>query len=79
MKIKEYAILNANIEKAMGGEVVFTSKNKNEIADYLKETGRDTDDEGTTIEDYYVDEEDDFVEGSDYDIPSNFIKNIERR
>jgi ketosteroid isomerase-like protein len=79
MKIKEYAILNANIEKAMGGEVVFTSKNKNEIADYLKETGRDTDDEGTTIEDYYVDEDGDFVEGSDYDTPSNFIKNIERR
>lgn len=79
MKIKEYAILNANIEKAMGGEVVFTSKNKNEIADYLKETGRDTDDEWTTIEVYYVDEDGDFVEGSDYDTPSNFIKNIERR
>lgn len=79
MKIKEYAILNANIEKATGSEVVFESQNKDEIVRYLEDTGRDKDDESTTIEVYYVDEDGDFVEGSDYDTPSNFIKDIERR
>jgi ketosteroid isomerase-like protein len=79
MKIKEYAILNANIEKATGSEVIFESQNKDEIVRYLEDTERDKDDEYTTIEVYYVDEDGDFVEGSDYDTPSNFIKNIERR
>jgi hypothetical protein len=79
MKIKEYAILNANIEKATGSEVVFESQNKDEIVRYLEETDTDKDNEHTTIEVYYVDEDGDFVEGSDYDTPSNFIKNIERR
>jgi hypothetical protein len=79
MKIKEYAILNANIEKATGSEVIFESQNKDEIVRYLEDTERDKDDEYTTIEVYYVDKDGDFVEGSDYDIPSNFIKNIERR
>ena len=79
MKIKEYAILNQNIDKADGSAVVFESQDKNEIVRHLEETNRDNDDDHTTIEVYYVDEDGDFVEGSDYDIPSNFIKNIERR
>ena len=77
MKIKEYAVLNANINMADGSEVMFESKDKNEIVDYLKNINAD--DETKTVEIYYVDENDDFVEGIDYDLPSNFIKNIEAR
>ena len=79
MKIKEYAILNGNIDEVDGSEIVFESKDKQAIVDYLKMTDRDVDDDGTTIESYYVDEDDDFLEGSDYDIPTNFIKNIDKR
>ena len=79
MKIKEYAILNGNIDEVDSSEIVFESKDKQAIVDYLKMTDRDVDDDGTTIESYYVDEDDDFIEGSDYDIPTNFIKNIDKR
>lgn len=87
MKIKEYAVLDVNIDLVTGNnlenpydaEIIFESQDKNEIEKYLRESGRDLDDDNTTIEDYYVNEDGEFLEGSNYDIPTNFIKNIDKR
>ena len=87
MKIKEYAVLDVNIDLVTGNnlenpydaEIIFESQDKNEIEKYLRQSGRDLDDDNTTIEDYYVNEYGEFLEGSNYDIPTNFIKNIDKR
>ena len=76
---KEYSIINHPINEAPYhvDDYLFASQDKNEIVKKLKECN--CTDEDSTVEIYEVDEDGDFVQGSDFDEPSNFIKNIEMR
>ena len=73
-KTVEYAIINHDIDNAMmhNEDVLFTAQEPSEIISKLRDCG--CTDDNSTVEIYYVDEDGDFLEGSDYDTPSNFIK-----
>lgn len=80
MKYRTYGILRENAYKADKLdeiEYIFQSRDKNAVADFLRENNAD--DESFCIEIFYTDDEGDFIEGSDYDTPSNFIKNLALR
>ena len=67
----EYAIMRGTIEQVMNGdgEVVF----KNEYPEYiLNELIMLDDDDNYTVEEYRVDDDGEFYDGSDYDTAQNF-------
>ena len=69
----EYAIINAAIgDTERDYEVFFRSSNPQEIINNLKANNYDP--ETTSIEDYTVDDDGEFYEGSNYDTIDNFIK-----
>ena len=78
---KEYSIIKANInediETMNNSSIVFKSINKLDVMNHLLSINANDDD--YVVEIYKVDEEGEFIEGSDYDTPSNFIKNITKR
>lgn len=76
--ITEYAIINAPIEIATENnhDVRFESQDLDEILFQLTEMGGD--DSDTSIEIYAVDEDGEFVDGSDFDTVSNFLKRYGR-
>ena len=72
---KEYAIINHNIEEApyRNEDVFFESQNPNEILVKLIELEQGGNDlEDYSIEEYTVDEDGEFYEGSDFDTAENF-------
>lgn len=73
--ITEYAIINAPLTTAPENnqKVRFCSQDLDEILYQLTECGG-IDDSNTSIEIYTVDENGEFVEGSDFDSMSNFLK-----
>lgn len=76
---KEYAIINHNVEDAPGNneDVLFESQDPEEIIRKLKELEEGKNDmTGYSIEEYTVDKDGDFFEGSDFDTVSNFCKRI---
>lgn len=73
---KEYAIINAAInDTERDYEVYFKSSNPQEILNNLKANNYDP--ETTSIEDYTVDDDGEFYEGSNYDTIDNFISRLE--
>jgi hypothetical protein len=69
----EYAIINAAIgDTERDYEVFFKSSNPQEIINNLKTNNYNP--ETTSIEDYTVDDDGEFYEGSNYDTIDNFIK-----
>lgn len=76
---KEYAIINHPISEAEDHveDVLFFSQDKHEIVKKLIDC--QCTDEDSTVEIYEVYEDGDFAQGSDFDEPSNFIKNIDMR
>ncbi len=75
--VKEYLVYAENISEmpAETAKILFKSQDKESVREFLL----DRSDEDTTVKIYYVNEDGEFVVGSDYDIPSNFLKNIELR
>lgn len=72
----EYAIINAAIgDTERDYDVYFKSSNPQEIINNLKANNYDP--ETTSIEDYTVDDDGEFYEGSNYDTIDNFIKRNE--
>lgn len=69
---KEYAILRGKIKDVLDGDydVVF----KNQYPEYVLAELVMLDDDGYTVEEYTVDDDGEFVEGSDYDTVENFKK-----
>ena len=69
---KEYAILRGKIKDVLDGDydVVF----KNKYPEYILSELIMLDDDNYTIEEYMVDDDGEFVEGSDYDTVENFKK-----
>lgn len=71
-----YAILDVNIHYDFTNDdddhIVFKSDNMEAITAELIRIGAD--DERYSVEEYRVDEDDEFFDGSDYDTPSNFRK-----
>lgn len=67
---KEFAILKGIIDEALDGdcEVVF----KNQYPEYILAELIRLDDDGYTIEEYVVDDDGEFVEGSDFDTVASF-------
>jgi DNA-binding transcriptional regulator YiaG len=75
MNINRYAILNCNCGKAPEEDVyahIFEASTPEEIVAELIRIGAT--DEGYSVEEYEADEDGEFLEGSDYDSVSNFIK-----
>lgn len=58
-------------------QIIFKTSDKSELLKKLEELGAT--DETHCIEIFEGDEAGEFVSGSDYDSPSNFLKNIEMR
>lgn len=69
---KEYAILRGKIKDILDGdyEVVF----KNQYPEYILAELVMLDDDDYTVEEYTVDDDGEFLEGSDYDTVENFKK-----
>lgn len=69
---KEYAILKGKIKDVLDGDydVVF----KNQYPEYILSELIMLDDDDYTVEEYTVDDDGEFVEGSDYDTVENFKK-----
>lgn len=69
---KEYAILRGKIKDVLDGdyEVVF----KNQYPEYILSELIMLDDDDYTVEEYTVDDDGEFLEGSDYDTVDNFKK-----
>lgn len=69
---KEYAILKGKIKDVLNGDydVVF----KNQYPEYILSELIMLDDDDYTVEEYMVDDNGEFVEGSDYDTVENFKK-----
>lgn len=75
-----YGIINLSLEEiekrqkevTFDYEYVYKSEKLSDIAYWL--TKNKATDQEYSIENYEVDEEGDFVSGSDYDTPSNFLK-----
>lgn len=67
---KEYAILKGKIKEVLDGdyEVVF----KNQYPEYVLAELIQLDDDSYTVEEYMVDDDGEFVEGSDYDTVESF-------
>lgn len=69
---KEYAILKGKIKDVLDGDydVVF----KNQYPEYILSELIMLDDDNYTVEEYMVDDDGEFLEGSDYDTVENFKK-----
>ena len=69
---KEYAILKGKINDVLDGDydVVF----KNQYPEYILAELIVLDDDNYTVEEYTVDDDGEFLEGSDYDTVENFQK-----
>lgn len=73
---KEYAILNVPFDYDFANDAenhaIFTADNVEAIYNELLRI--DADDDNYSVEEYRVDDDGEFYDGSDYDTPSNFKK-----
>ena len=79
-RFRTYSIIDMGIEKLnfdlvdLDYKQIFTSQSTGAILDKLEELNAD--DDHFSIEEYTAAEDGDFIEGSDYDTPSNFRKRL---
>lgn len=79
-RFRTYSIIDMGVEELnfdlvdLDYKQIFTSQSAGAILDKLEELNAD--DDHFSIEEYTAAEDGDFIEGSDYDTPSNFRKRL---